>query len=35
MARDLVPPERRPWLIGGALLTAAVVILLLVRACGA
>ncbi|HWN43472.1 MAG TPA: carbon monoxide dehydrogenase subunit G [Thermoanaerobaculia bacterium] len=35
MARDLVPPERRPWLIGGALLAATVVILLLVRACGA
>ncbi len=35
MARDLVPPERRPWLIGGALLTVAVVILLLMRACGA
>ena len=35
MARDLVPPERRVWLIGGALLGLAVVILLLVRACGA
>ena len=35
MARDLVPPERRPWVIGGALLAVVVVILLLVRACGA
>ncbi|HWM93123.1 MAG TPA: carbon monoxide dehydrogenase subunit G [Thermoanaerobaculia bacterium] len=35
VARDLVPPERRPWVIGGGLLALAVVILLLVRACGA
>jgi uncharacterized protein len=35
VARDLVPPERRAWVIGGALLAVAVVILLLVRACGA
>jgi carbon monoxide dehydrogenase subunit G len=35
VARDLVPPEKRPWVIGGALLALAVVILLLVRACGA
>lgn len=35
VARDLVPPERRPWLIGSVLLGVAVVILLLVRACGA
>lgn len=34
MARDLVPPERRPWLIGGALLAMAVIGLLLARACG-
>jgi carbon monoxide dehydrogenase subunit G len=34
VARDLVPPERRPWVIGGALLALAVIILLLVRACG-
>ena len=34
MARDLVPPERRPWLIGGALLAIAVIGLLLARACG-
>lgn len=35
VARDLVPPDRLPWVIAGALLAAAVVILLLVRACGA
>lgn len=35
VARDLVPPERRPWLIGGMLLGLALVILLLMRACGA
>ena len=35
VARDMVPPERRPWLIGGALLALAVVILLVVRSCGA
>jgi hypothetical protein len=29
------PPEKRPWVIGGVLLALAVVILLLVRACGA
>ncbi|HEX6864675.1 MAG TPA: carbon monoxide dehydrogenase subunit G, partial [Thermoanaerobaculia bacterium] len=34
VARDLVPPEKRPWLIGGALLALAVVVFLLVRACG-
>ncbi|HVG11182.1 MAG TPA: carbon monoxide dehydrogenase subunit G [Thermoanaerobaculia bacterium] len=33
MARDFVPPERRPWLIGGALLAVAVIGLLLARAC--
>ena len=33
VARDLVPPERRVWLIGGALLTLAVIGLLLARAC--
>ena len=35
VARDLVPPEKRSWVIGGVLLALAVVILLLVRACGA
>jgi len=35
VARDLVPPERRPWVIGGAVLVLAVFILLLLRACGA
>jgi uncharacterized protein len=34
VARDLVPPERRPWLIGGALLSVALIGLLLARACG-
>jgi uncharacterized protein len=34
VARDLVPPQRRPWVIGGALLALAVIGLLLVRACG-
>lgn len=34
VARDLIPPERRPWLIGGALLALAVIVFLLVRACG-
>ncbi len=34
VARDLVPPERRPWLIGGALLAVALIGLLLARACG-
>lgn len=34
VARDLVPPERRPWVIGGALLALAVIGLLLARACG-
>jgi uncharacterized protein len=34
VARDLVPPERRPWLIVGALLAVGLVVLLLARACG-
>lgn len=34
VARDLVPPERRPWLIGGALLAVILIGLLLARACG-
>lgn len=34
VARDLVPPERRPWVIAGALLAVAVLGLLLVKACG-
>lgn len=34
VARDLVPPERRPWVIGGVLLVVVVIVLLLVRACG-
>jgi hypothetical protein len=34
VARDLVPPERRPWLIGGALLVLVVIVLVLARACG-
>jgi len=34
VARDLVPPERRPWVIGGVLLVLVAVVLLLVRACG-
>lgn len=34
VARDLVPPERRPWVIGGALLVMAVIVLFLIRACG-
>jgi hypothetical protein len=34
VARDLVPPERRPWVIGGGLLALAVIILLLMKACG-
>lgn len=33
VARDLVPPSRRPWVIGGVLLAAIAVALLLVRAC--
>lgn len=35
VARDLVPPERRPWVIVGALLALGFVILFLMRACGA
>ncbi len=34
VARDLVPPERRPWLIGGVLLVLAAVAFGLMRACG-
>jgi hypothetical protein len=34
VARDLVPPERRPWLIGGLLLVLAAVVFGLMRACG-
>lgn len=34
VARDLVPPAKRPWLIGGGLLLLGIVALLLVRACG-
>lgn len=34
VARDLVPPERRPWLIGGVLLVLAAVVFGLMRACG-
>jgi hypothetical protein len=33
VARDLVPPERRPWLIGGVLLVLAAVVFGLMRAC--
>jgi carbon monoxide dehydrogenase subunit G len=35
VARDLVPPERRPWVLGGVLLAVAAVVLLLAKACGA
>lgn len=34
VARDLVPVERRPWLIGGAVAIVLVIVFLLVRACG-
>lgn len=34
MASELVPPERRPWVVGGVVVALAVVVLLLVRACG-
>jgi carbon monoxide dehydrogenase subunit G len=34
VARDLVPPERRPWLIGGALLVLVILVVLLARSCG-
>lgn len=34
VARDLVPPSKRPWVVGGALLVLGVLVLLLVRACG-
>ena len=34
VARDLVPPARRPWVIGGTLLALAIIGILLVRACG-
>ncbi|HEX2225290.1 MAG TPA: carbon monoxide dehydrogenase subunit G [Thermoanaerobaculia bacterium] len=34
VARDLVPPAKRPWMIGGGLLLLGVVALLLARACG-
>ena len=34
VARDLVPPSKRPWVIGGGLLLLGVVGLLLGRACG-
>jgi hypothetical protein len=34
VARDLVPPSRRPWLIGGGLVLLGVIALLLARACG-
>lgn len=33
VARDLVPPAKRPWVIGGGLLLLGVLALLLVRAC--
>jgi carbon monoxide dehydrogenase subunit G len=33
VARDLVPAERRPWLIGGGLVLLAALVLLLARAC--
>jgi carbon monoxide dehydrogenase subunit G len=33
VARDLVPEQRRPWLIGGALLFLAALVFLLARAC--
>ncbi|HYG61437.1 MAG TPA: carbon monoxide dehydrogenase subunit G [Thermoanaerobaculia bacterium] len=34
IARDLVPPARRPWLLGGTLLGLVVIVMLLARACG-
>lgn len=34
VARDLVPPAKRPWMIGGGVLLLGIVALLLVRTCG-
>lgn len=34
VARDLVPPERRPWLIAGLLIVAVVIVFGVVKACG-
>jgi carbon monoxide dehydrogenase subunit G len=34
VAKDLVPPERRPWLIGGVLLVLAAVVFGVMRGCG-
>ncbi|HEX3126779.1 MAG TPA: carbon monoxide dehydrogenase subunit G [Thermoanaerobaculia bacterium] len=34
VAKDLVPPERRPWLIGGLLLVLIAIVFGLVKACG-
>lgn len=34
VARDLVPPSRRPWVLGGGLLLLGGIALLLARACG-
>ncbi len=33
VARDLVPTERRPWVVGGVLLVLVILIILLARAC--
>jgi len=35
VARDMVPPERRPWLVAGLLLVLAAVVFGLMKACGA